>query len=284
MTTKEKRWIPVLKAAPDSLDADKRTLRAVVSSNSVDRDGEIIEPTAFEEHIGSFLKNPVLLWNHDPRNPPIGKIPGVEFFDDRVEADIQFRSAGEDLLADSVFGLYRQGILTSFSVGFRVLPGGYQEAVEDSETNKIEPPKITKAELFEVSAVAIPANTEAQAKCLELADTLDSGFAAYHKVFGGSVKMGRKFHAAGGQTLYAKPSVLDSLKIAQENLERILDKLTKGQGVDPEELSAMNNLRVLLLAHRAPTDPTGGLAKALEDLASVSKEARSNLSPTPGEE
>ncbi len=286
---KTKKWCPVVKAAPESLDADKRTLRAVISNNSVDRDGEVIEPSAFQEHIKTFLANPVLLWNHDPRNPPIGKVPGVEFFDDRMEADVQFRKAGDDPLADSVFSLYDQGILTSFSIGFRVLPGGYEEGGDDGKGN-IKPPRITKGELLELSSVTIPANTGAVAKAVEMARVLQSGVDVSRSHMGSdwgqvvtpeSVKF---VSSAQEVTTYTALSDVDMVKRAADIVERMVAEKAKGN--DVPDWDVVQNLRVLLLGSKAVKEPvlSDDFAKALSELGEVVSSTATELAPSKGGE
>lgn len=169
---KVRRWVPMMKAIGGSIDSKTRTLRAVITTNDVDRDGEIIEPKAFKKRIDTFLDNPVLLWMHDPRQAPIGSAKGIEFFDDRIEADLQFRAEGKSAIADEAWGLYEDGTLKSFSIGFRIFE---VEESTDEETGRSLPPRITDGELLEISAVSIPANPNAIAKHFGAATLLQKG-------------------------------------------------------------------------------------------------------------
>ncbi len=162
----ESRYVPCATAAPESVDARNRTLTATITSNAVDRDGEIVEPTAFKQRIGTFQKNPVLLWMHNPFVPPIGKVLDLRFVDNRIDATLRFSPEGRSTLADEVWASYADGALTSFSIGFRV------HEVDRSA----RPHRIVDAELLEVSAVTVPANPEATAKSLGAAKRL--GFLA----------------------------------------------------------------------------------------------------------
>jgi len=249
---KEKRWCPILKAAPDSLDAEKRTLRAIITTNQVDRDGEIVEPAAFEKRIDSFLKNPVLLWMHNPMNPPVGKITGVEFHKDRIEAVLQFRAAGKSDLADEVFGLYEDGTLNSFSIGFRVF--GMTDPVEDTDSGKMEPPHITDAELMEVSCVTIPANTGAVSKAVKRAKLLDDALAGFpeskHKV------TTTEFSAKAAEP-WAGMTPLQVLLKAPELVESILDRQAQGKEVQHQELEAVKALRLAVLGSEINTPRAG---------------------------
>lgn len=159
---REKRYVPCLRTAPGSLDKGRRTLVATISSDSIDRDGEIVEPGAFRERIATFQTNPVLLWMHNAQLPPIGKVLDLTFESDRIVASIRFNPEGRNELSDTVFECYADGTLSSFSIGFRVHRVDRRDGA---------PPRIVDAELYEVSAVTIPANPDATAKRLELLAT-----------------------------------------------------------------------------------------------------------------
>ena len=146
-----------------SVDAKARTLDATISTNQVDRDGEIVEPSAFQDRIDTYMSNPVFLWMHQ-QDKPIGNVRDLDIKEDRIDAVFQFREEGKSELVDDVFGLYEDGTLKTFSIGFRV----FRMEFEADEAGQNLPPRITDAELYEVSAVSIPANPGAVAKYLEL--------------------------------------------------------------------------------------------------------------------
>ena len=262
---KEKRWCPILKAAPGTLDAEKRTLEATITTNQVDRDGEIVEPGAFEKRIESFLKNPVLLWMHNPMNPPIGKITGVAFHKDRIDAQLKFRDAGKSDLADEIFGLYEDETLTSFSIGFRVF--GMTDPVPDEASGKMEPPHITDAELMEVSCVTIPANTGAVAKAVKRARLLDEALAGYPGSKHQPTSVG--FLAKAAEP-WAGMTPLQVLLKAPELVELILDRQARGERVQHQELQAVKALRLAVLGSDLTPTGTGAdgdLEAALSDFS-----------------
>ena len=49
----------------------KRHVLAAVSTDAIDRDGEVVVPRGIDKT--HFQKNPVVLWAHDYRTMPIGK-------------------------------------------------------------------------------------------------------------------------------------------------------------------------------------------------------------------
>ncbi len=234
----EKRFVDALKAVPNTLDPDKRTLSATISSNSVDRDGEIIEPSAFTERIATFLKNPLLLWMHNAFEPPIGKVTSLEFTKNSIEADLKFRAPGKSERADEVFGLFEDGTLNSFSIGFRVF-----EMVEGkTDEGEFKPPRITQAELLEVSAVTIPANTDAVAKMVRKADL----FREANQYLPDSLKIGFK-NIDPEIEPYSSITPLRALELTPKLITDILKKRAAGEDVSDQEIEAVIGIRVALL-------------------------------------
>ena len=128
-------------------EADK--YRIVASTGGVDRDDEIILPSAFKNLKNFLATNPVILWAHNYSVPPIGKATGGRIKDDMLTLDIEF--------ADTEFGrevkyLYDNGFMSSFSVGF--IPKAWDR---DPDGRLV----FTEVELLETSAVPVPSNAQA---------------------------------------------------------------------------------------------------------------------------
>ena len=83
--------LPALKAKPESLNSKNRTLDAIISTGQVDRDGEIIEPSAFKARIDTFMENPIVLWMHDAMSPPIGKVTERRFRGEGYQGELCLR-------------------------------------------------------------------------------------------------------------------------------------------------------------------------------------------------
>jgi HK97 family phage prohead protease len=132
-----------------SLDAEKGTLTALVSTTQWDRTDERFAKGAWD--LKNYLKNPVVLWAHDSREVPIAKTLDIHETDDGLLAEMQFDMASER--SADVFRLYKEGFLSAFSVGF--LP---KKWVVENITPDRKGLVFTEAELFEHSAVPIPAN------------------------------------------------------------------------------------------------------------------------------
>lgn len=142
-----------------------RTLRFIASTERVARDGEIIRVAGWETE--NFEKNPVFLWSHDHETPPIGRVVKTRKIakpkdgsEPRLEIDVEFAGL-EQLheLAEQVYLLYRDGFLSSVSVGY--MPLEYQDLTEEQRKElglgawgRV----IKRAELWEVSAVGVPAD------------------------------------------------------------------------------------------------------------------------------
>lgn len=126
-------------------------IRFVASTANVARDGLIIEADGWQ--LDNFRKNPVFLWAHNYREPPIGKAE-VTIEGDQLIADVTF-DQGDDR-ARMIEQKYRSGFLHAVSVGFDIEsfspPKGMMQA-----------PRVTKAELLEISGVPVPSDPDALA-------------------------------------------------------------------------------------------------------------------------
>lgn len=136
------------------VDVAKRTLTALVSGPKEDRHRDTINPKGWDVSIYKSI-NPVLLWAHDYRQPPIGKAITLTV---RKTGEIiaKFEFAKTEF-AEQVLQLYNDGFLNSFSVGFRVLEFGTR--ITEGDQNGYT---FNKQELLEVSAVPVPAYGESQ--------------------------------------------------------------------------------------------------------------------------
>ena len=154
-----------------TLDKTARTLEVVASTGDIDRDGEIILPSAFTKNLESFRTNPCILACHQHRlesgeSPVIGSaIPESIVISDK---DLRFKMRfAETNLAENYWKLYRDGHMKAFSVGYMPLKG---------EIREIKSGRVfvhTEVELLEVSAVPVGSNRAALARSKRL-DWLDA--------------------------------------------------------------------------------------------------------------
>ncbi len=96
-----------------------RTFRFTISTGDVDREGDRIDPQGWD--LTAFKQNPVTLWAHDHRIPPIARTTDIRVVDARLQAVVQFPPPGVHPFADQVHDLLAKGFLSSASVGFRPL-------------------------------------------------------------------------------------------------------------------------------------------------------------------
>ena len=131
--------------ALDDADENYIYIEGMASTTDKDRDGEIVAISGMD--ISAYKKNPIVLFGHD-HNQPIGKVLEIEKKDNGLWVKAAISKA-----AEKVVTLIQQGILKTFSIGFRVLDYSWSDSLESWI--------LEKSELFEVSTVAVPANSGA---------------------------------------------------------------------------------------------------------------------------
>jgi len=132
-----------------------RILEFIGSTADVDRYGDVIEVDGWD--LKNYQKNPVFLWAHDYKQPPIGKAVEVGKTDKGLLFRIKFPTAEEYPFADTIYKLYLGGYLRATSVGFQDLE---REPISDKE-GKQTGWRYKQQELYELSAVPVPANPQA---------------------------------------------------------------------------------------------------------------------------
>lgn len=150
-------------STPLSIDIENRTMEVVMSTRSVDRDGDIVEPKGID--LKNYLENPVVLWAHNSSMPPIAKVLDVTQEADHLRGTVQFAKTE---MAEEIFQLYVGGFLKTWSIGFGVKE---LEPMEDEQSKYVKGYHIKASELYELSAVPVPANPEALVRaCKSLKD------------------------------------------------------------------------------------------------------------------
>lgn len=141
---------------------DDRVIRFVVSSDSVDRDGDVVVQEGIDYK--NFDRNPVILLNHNRGGLPIGKQIARELRGNKTVMDIEFPEQGISPKADEVFGLAKAGFMKATSIGF--MPKQYLVKEENPnhdlfkrypDANYVFP----ETEMLETSIVTVPANADA---------------------------------------------------------------------------------------------------------------------------
>jgi len=169
MDMKQQRSVALKALEPAESDDWELVIEAHWSTPDVDRVNDIVLPTAFAKHIGAFLDNPVMMFNHDPAMT-IGK-----WFDVRLTDDGPVSRGGiaKTAMGRDVANLIRAGVVKKTSFMFDVVDW---EPGKDGEPNLIK-----EVIVFEAGPVSVPANPNAilqiaKAKGIEL-ESLGSGWA-----------------------------------------------------------------------------------------------------------
>jgi hypothetical protein len=132
---------------------DDLRVRGYASTNDVDRYEDIVEPSAFKSTMDYYMKNGIVLLDHDP-SQRIGLPVDYEITDKGLVFEAKIMRGFHPLdVRERARTEMQQGILKAFSIGFRILS---DEAVPRG--NKSGRRRIKELELFEISAVGIPAN------------------------------------------------------------------------------------------------------------------------------
>ncbi len=148
----------MFRAEVKGVNADEGTVDMLipVSTASVDRDGEIVEPTAFKKTLPKFMKRPVLVSSHDYRDltSQIGEWTKLKITDNGVEGKPKYYINEGNEQADWGFKLASKG-MAAFSIGF--IP----KVWEDGDGVKAPRRTYKEVELLEISQVIVPSNREA---------------------------------------------------------------------------------------------------------------------------
>jgi len=177
----------VMDAVIKGVDLEKRELHLIGSTESMDRDGDIVSAAGVD--LENFSKNPVFLWAHDHRGVPLAAASKV--IRRKSPARIEFverfpTKVGVYPFADMILELYADKIIRAASVGFipklwediapepPPTPGTVQPGMDNAPINPGMPDmswrrgrKFTKVELLELSGVPIPSNPEAVVAALQ---------------------------------------------------------------------------------------------------------------------
>jgi HK97 family phage prohead protease len=133
-----------------SIDEDKRIIRGVATTPTVDRVGDIIDP------LGVKFSNPMaFLWQHR-HDQPIGSVKFQKPTKTGIDFEAEIASTDEpgtlkDRL-DEAWQSIKLGLVRAVSIGFRPIEYAFMDSggIRYNET-----------EVYELSAVTIPANSDA---------------------------------------------------------------------------------------------------------------------------
>lgn len=142
----------VYRAEIKAIDEDAGSVDAVVSTGSVDREGDVIRADGWD--LENFNRHPILLSSHNYMSlrSQIGEWDNVRVEGNALRGTARYYIGRGNEEADWGFELARRG-KAAYSVG--LIP------LDAKPLGKGEGWDITRAELLEVSQVTVPANAEA---------------------------------------------------------------------------------------------------------------------------
>jgi len=143
------------------LESDGIKVDAVISTETIDRDGEVLIAQGMDS--SEYDSNPVVFYNHDYAQP-VGQVTSLRRGKNRVDATIEFAKRPEGFqgsyFPEFVESLVDQGIVKGISVGFVPKQGGVRKASKaDKDNYGDEVSQVySQWKLLEVSIAPLPAN------------------------------------------------------------------------------------------------------------------------------
>lgn len=136
---------------------EQRIIKGIATTQTLDRDGDIVEPSGAE-----FALPIPFLWQHQ-RDKPIGEVIAARVTDKGIEVEIQLAQINESgklkERLDEAWHSIKSGLVKGLSIGFR----GKEYAYTESGIH------FTKWDWHELSAVTVPANSEATITAIKAA-------------------------------------------------------------------------------------------------------------------
>lgn len=236
------------KALPESGDSSIESIfiEGYASTVDIDRSGDVVSKSVWEAGIQNYLKNPIILCQHD-HDDPIGRMTDYRVDDKGLWVKARISSAAEE-----VFGLIKDKILTAFSIGFRILDAEYNSAAEVFVIKELE--------LVEISVVSVPCN---QNTLFDLSKAFDSD--VDYKEF--KQQFAPKGDSAKGleSKTEAKSTTTKELEMTQEEMQKML--------ADAAAAAATQATEKLLAAQAAEKAQAEAAAKAAAEFDAKVKAA-----------
>lgn len=151
-----------------AVDPEAGIFEAMISTETEDRQGDIVVASGMRAE--AFMANPVVLYAHDSRQPPVAKALEVAIVPGGVKSTFQFAHQGLSARADEIHRLWAAGFLNATSIGFLPIKS---EALPGRDDDWWPPMKFLEWELVEFSIVPVPANREALRMALRYMDQSD---------------------------------------------------------------------------------------------------------------
>ena len=146
-------------SAPAIAQTEDRTAGFVISNAAVDRSGDsFVDAKGWQ--LNDYLLNPVVLWDHNPHEPPVAKAVAT-YVEDNALKSVAFFPPAASALSESIYKMLQVGLLNACSVGFR--PVEWKMSTRTVKLGDFEMRGLDfyKQYLLEWSIVSIPDNPEA---------------------------------------------------------------------------------------------------------------------------
>ena len=118
-------------------------IEGYASTNDIDRAGDVVSAAVWEKGLTNYLKNPIILANHD-YDDPCGRMVDYKIDSKGLWVKARISAAAE------IFNLVKDKVVTAFSIGFKIVDAEYNSAAEIF--------MIKDVELLEISVVTVPCN------------------------------------------------------------------------------------------------------------------------------
>ena len=152
------------KALSAEVSATAKGFTAVITSETIDRDGEVLIPQGMNSQ--DFDRNPVLFWNHD-YGQPVGKCLSLKRGDRSIVGEFTFARKPDgysgEFFPEVAAALVGQGIVQGVSIGYVPEPDGIRRATDiDKKKYGGDVQTIySRWKLLEVSLAPLQANPDA---------------------------------------------------------------------------------------------------------------------------
>lgn len=166
MKIKEGPQKATINVAVKEVKADNRYMTMIGSSEILDRDQEAFDTAGWD--LKNYKKNPVILFGHDKRQPPVAKSNKTYIDGKELIFEIEFPEDGVYPFADTVRKLYAGGFMRASSVGF--IPKKWEFGDGKPDRPRV---KYLEQELLELSLVPVPSNPAALVTAKELREAWD---------------------------------------------------------------------------------------------------------------
>ena len=236
------------KALPSTGASDIESLfiEGYASTVDIDRSGDVVPKSVWEKGIQNYLKNPIILAQHD-YDDPIGRMVDYRVDDKGLWVKARISSAAEE-----VYGLIKDQVLTAFSIGFKIHDAEYNSAAEVFVIKELE--------LVEISVVSVPCNQNTLFD-LSKAFTSASDYKQFKEQFAPKSESAKGLESEAA----AKSTTTKEIPMNQEEIQKML--------ADAAKSAAEEATKAMLAAQAAEKAKAEAEAKAQAEFEAKVKSA-----------